>query len=100
MARETGTVKWFSNEKGYGFIRRAGGEEVFVHYTDIQGDGFRSLKEGETVDFEVAIGDRGPKAHSVTPHGSGELPGGSPEAEGRTLASQLKEKLGRLFNIA
>ena len=101
MARETGTVKWFSNEKGYGFIRRANGEEVFVHYTDIVGDGFRSLKEGETVDFEVASGDRGPKAHGVTPHGSGELPGGSPEGdEGQTLASQLKEKLGRLFNMA
>jgi CspA family cold shock protein len=100
MARETGTVKWFSNEKGYGFIRRANGEEVFVHYTDIVGDGFRSLKEGETVDFEVASGDRGPKAHSVTPHGSGELGGDASEEEDRTLASQLKERLGRLFNTA
>jgi CspA family cold shock protein len=70
MARETGTVKWFSNEKGYGFIKRSNGEDVFVHYTDIVGDGFRSLKEGEPVDFEVMIGDRGPKAHRVSPQDS------------------------------
>ena len=101
MARETGTVKWFSNEKGYGFIRRASGEEVFVHYTDIVGDGFRSLKEGEAVDFEVVIGDRGPKAHRVSQHGQADV--GAPaetDTNGRSLASQLREKLGRLFNVA
>jgi CspA family cold shock protein len=101
MARETGSVKWFSNEKGYGFIKRRNGEDVFVHYTDIIGDGFRSLKEGEDVDFEVIIGDRGPKAHRVAPHGEEEMPGvGASGSEDQSLASQLKEKLGRLFNVA
>jgi CspA family cold shock protein len=101
MARETGTVKWFSNEKGYGFIRRASGEEVFVHYTDIVGDGFRSLKEGEAVDFEVVIGDRGPKAHRVSPQGQADFGTPAPtDTNGRSLASQLREKLGRLFNVA
>ena len=78
MARETGTVKWFSNEKGYGFIKRSNGEDVFVHYTDIVGDGFRSLKEGEPVDFEVMIGDRGPKAHRVAPRDATDVPGTRP----------------------
>ena len=56
MARETGSVKWFSNEKGYGFIKRRNGEDVFVHYTDIIGDGFRSLKEGEDATSMVIPG--------------------------------------------
>jgi CspA family cold shock protein len=101
MARETGSVKWFSNEKGYGFIKRRNGEDVFVHYTDIIGDGFRSLKEGEDVDFEVIIGDRGAKAHRVAAQGEEEMPGvGASGSEDQSLASQLKEKLGRLFNVA
>ena len=100
MARETGSVKWFSNEKGYGFIKRSNGEDVFVHYTDIVGDGFRSLKEGELVDFEVVIGDRGPKAHQVAPQSSEDLPGSSSDSEAQSLASQLRERLGRLFNVA
>ena len=101
MARETGSVKWFSNEKGYGFIKRSSGEDVFVHYTDIIGDGFRSLKEGEEVDFEVIIGDRGPKAHRVAPHGQAEPRAERASAsEEQSLASQLKERLGRLFNVA
>ena len=101
MARETGTVKWFSNEKGYGFIKRSNGEDVFVHYTDIVGDGFRSLKEGEPVDFEVMIGDRGPKAHRVSPQDGPDIPGTvAPDGDAQSLASQLREKLGRLFNVA
>ena len=101
MARETGTVKWFSNEKGYGFIKRSNGEDVFVHYTDIVGDGFRSLKEGESVDFEVVIGDRGPKAHAVSAQDATEIPGAvSANSDEQSLASQLREKLGRLFNVA
>ena len=100
MARETGSVKWFSNEKGYGFIKRRSGEDVFVHYTDIVGDGFRSLKEGEEVDFEVIIGDRGPKAHRVAPHGEDTAAVGASASDEQSLASQLKQKLGRLFNVA
>ncbi len=103
MARETGSVKWFSNEKGYGFITRSNGEDVFVHYTDIIGDGFRSLKEGEPVDFEVMMGDRGPKAHRVSPQDATDIPAvpaNGPEGEAQSLASQLREKLGRLFNVA
>ena len=101
MARETGTVKWFSNEKGYGFIKRSNGEDVFVHYTDIVGDGFRSLKEGEPVDFEVMIGDRGPKAHRVSPLDATDVPGTvTADGEAPSLGSQLREKLGRLFNVA
>lgn len=102
MARETGTVKWFSNEKGYGFITRTNGEDVFVHYTDIVGEGFRSLKEGEDVDFEVIIGDRGPKAHRVSQQDTIDMPGPASSdgnAQG-SLASQLRQKLGRLFNVA
>lgn len=65
MARETGVVKWFSREKGYGFVRRESGEEVFVHHTDIEGEGFRALEQGETVEFEIVSSDRGPRAGRV-----------------------------------
>ena len=61
-----GTVKWFSDKKGYGFITREGMDDVFVHYSSIQGDGFRTLREGEPVLFEIADGERGPKATNVT----------------------------------
>ncbi|MCM3088270.1 cold shock protein (beta-ribbon, CspA family) [Bhargavaea ginsengi] len=60
-----GKVKWFSNEKGYGFIELDNGEDVFVHYTGITGDGFKTLDEGETVSFEVVEGNRGPQAANV-----------------------------------
>jgi CspA family cold shock protein len=62
----TGTVKWFSAEKGYGFISVEGGKDVFVHYSAIQSDGFRSLQEGQQVQFEVVEGRRGPQAANVT----------------------------------
>ncbi|WP_027184671.1 cold shock domain-containing protein [Desulfovibrio inopinatus] len=60
-----GTVKWFSDKKGYGFITRNDEDDVFVHYSSIQGDGFRTLREGEQVEFEIIEGDRGPKAANV-----------------------------------
>ncbi len=61
-----GRVKWFNSEKGFGFIEQDGGEDVFVHFTAIEGDGFRTLEEGQEVEFEVVAGDRGPQAAKVT----------------------------------
>jgi CspA family cold shock protein len=60
-----GTVKWFNNEKGYGFIAVDGGQDVFVHYSAIQSDGYRSLDENQRVEFEVAQGPKGPQADAV-----------------------------------
>jgi CspA family cold shock protein len=60
-----GTVKWFSNEKGYGFIQQDGGEDVFVHFSEIQGDGYRTLNEGQRVEFEVVQGNKGLQASGV-----------------------------------
>lgn len=65
MARTNGTVKWFSQEKGYGFLQREGGADVFVHYSAIDGNGFKVLYEGEEVEFEVIEEPKGPKAASV-----------------------------------
>ena len=64
--RIIGKVKWFNNAKGYGFIERDGGSDVFVHYSAIQGDGFRSLEEGQAVEFEIVDGPKGPQAGNVT----------------------------------
>ena len=64
--RETGTVKWFNGAKGFGFIEREGAEDVFVHYSAIQGDGFRNLEEGQNVEFNVEQGQKGLQATSVT----------------------------------
>ncbi|HEX8582184.1 MAG TPA: cold-shock protein [Acidimicrobiales bacterium] len=61
----TGTVKWFNNDKGYGFISREGGPDVFVHYTAIQGAGYRSLEEGQRVEFEITQGPKGEQAQDV-----------------------------------
>jgi len=61
-----GTVKWFNREKGYGFIEQDEGEDVFVHYTAINGTGFRSLEEGQRVSFEVTDGKKGPQASNVS----------------------------------
>lgn len=63
--QEEGTVKWFNDSKGYGFISRANGKDVFVHFSSITGDGFKSLQEGETVLFEVQDSERGPQAVNV-----------------------------------
>jgi CspA family cold shock protein len=61
-----GTVKWFNSEKGFGFIRRDEGDDVFVHYSAIAGDGFRSLEEGQRVEFDVVPGRKGPQAANVS----------------------------------
>ena len=63
--REQGTVKWFNNEKGYGFISRNSGDDVFVHHSAIQGSGFKSLNEGDTIEFEVSKGPKGLQAQNV-----------------------------------
>lgn len=116
MPRETGTVKWFSNERGYGFIERGTGEDVFVHHSDIEGDGFKTLRAGEEVEFEVVAAEKGPKAERVVrettlesptgeavgnggTRGERELPAddGGAEPAGRTLTEQLREKLGGRF---
>jgi cold shock protein len=62
-----GTVKWFNGEKGFGFIERADGDDVFVHYSEIQGSGFKNLTEGQQVEFEVQQGPKGPQATAVRP---------------------------------
>jgi cold shock protein len=63
---QEGTVKWFNADKGFGFIEVEGGEDVFVHFSAIQGEGFKSLDEGQRVRFEITQGDRGPQASNVT----------------------------------
>lgn len=61
-----GTVKWFNDSKGYGFIQQSGGDDVFVHFSAIAGEGFRTLAEGDEVEFEVRDSEKGPQADSVT----------------------------------
>ena len=63
---ETGTVKWFNSEKGFGFITAENGNDVFVHFSAIQGDGFKTLEEGQKVNFEITQGNRGAQAENVT----------------------------------
>lgn len=65
MARLTGTVKWFSDSKGFGFIQREDGGDIFVHHSSIEGSGFRTLAEGERVEFEVLEEPKGPRAQKV-----------------------------------
>ena len=65
MSRETGKVKWFNETKGFGFIEQDGGPDVFVHFSAIQGDGFKSLAEGDRVSFDVVDGQKGPQSANV-----------------------------------
>ena len=65
LMRLTGRVKWFNDSKGYGFIEQEGGRDIFVHYTAIQGEGFKSLAEGQKVEFEIIEGAKGPQATKV-----------------------------------
>jgi len=64
--RMTGTVKWFNDDKGFGFIEREGGEDIFVHFSSIRGDGFKSLRDGQEVEFVLGEGQKGPQALDVT----------------------------------
>ena len=66
MARIAGTVKWFNDAKGFGFIQREGGPDVFVHFSAIQSQGFKSLAEGDRVEFEIVDGQKGPQAANVS----------------------------------
>jgi CspA family cold shock protein len=65
--RQTGTVKWFNNDKGYGFIEREAGKDLFVHFRSIIGEGRRSLMDGQQVEFTEVSGDKGPQADQVVP---------------------------------
>ncbi|WP_341936500.1 transcription antiterminator/RNA stability regulator CspE [Marinimicrobium sp. C2-29] len=65
MSRSTGTVKWFNESKGFGFIEMEGGKDVFVHYSAISGSGFKTLAEGQQVEFDVKDGQKGPQADNV-----------------------------------
>jgi CspA family cold shock protein len=67
MQMVTGQVKWFDNRKGWGFITHSDGQDVFVHYRNITGDGFRKLKDGQQVEFELVEGEKGPFAENVRP---------------------------------
>ena len=64
--KETGKVKWFNNKKGYGFIERASGGDVFVHYSAIESEGYKTLKEGDSVEFNITQGPKGFQAENVT----------------------------------
>lgn len=67
MSNTTGTVKWFNETKGFGFIEREDGPDVFVHFSAIQGDGFKTLADGQKVEFTVTDGQKGPQAENVVP---------------------------------
>jgi CspA family cold shock protein len=88
MSRTTGTVKWFSQEKGYGFIQQENGADVFVHHSAIQAQGFRTLNEGERVEFDLIDEAKGPKAQNVVrldapADGAGPAAGGPPRGGSR-----------------
>jgi CspA family cold shock protein len=64
--KETGTVKWFNDQKGFGFIKRENGDDLFVHHSSIEGEGFKTLRENDTVEFDVVTTDKGEAASNVT----------------------------------
>jgi len=88
-----GTVKWFNNSKGYGFIGRDDGPDVFVHYSAITGDGYRTLQEGDTVEFEIVQGPKGPQAANVSKP-SVERPGNRSAGRERPSAGHFVWKHG------
>lgn len=92
MAREKGVVKWFNDRKGYGFIEREEGDDVFVHYNDVAGEGYRSLMEGEKVEFEVVRDPKGLRAEEVRRLGK-ERPTTIVKAQGevRTLSESRRQ---------
>ena len=97
MARQRGNVKWFDTEKGWGFIRLEDGEEVFVHHSDIQSEGFRSLKDGAEVELEIERAERGPRARNVVPIGADGTPvsqAGGRSAGDRSAADRTGSKSG------
>jgi CspA family cold shock protein len=67
MSKVTGTVKWFNDSKGFGFIEQENGPDVFAHFSAIQGDGFKTLAEGQKVEFTVTQGQKGPQAENIVP---------------------------------
>ena len=67
MSKTTGTVKWFNEKKGFGFITREGGDDLFAHFSEIQGDGFKTLTENQKVEFEITNDTKGDKATNITP---------------------------------
>jgi cold shock protein len=83
--RITGKVKWFNNAKGYGFIERDGGSDVFVHFSAVQGNGFRTLEEGQAVEFEIVDGPKGPQAGNVTKPSTRDDPPTGPEVPASAL---------------
>ena len=92
--RITGKVKWFNNAKGYGFIEREGGSDVFVHFSAVQGNGFRTLEEGQAVEFEIVDGPKGPQAGNVTkaelnPEPGPEAPSALPVSDRSLLSRPL-----------
>ena len=90
MERETGTVKWFSDAKGFGFIERQQGGDIFVHHSSIEGSGFRTLAEGEPVEFEVLDEAKGPKAQNVKRL---DAPPSRPGREARAFQSPTDHRL-------
>lgn len=82
-----GTVKWFDAKKGYGFITCPGQDEIFVHFSSIKQTGYKTLDEGEEVEFDIFMGDRGPQATNVSRLGGGDAWHGSNDASGAEVAS-------------
>ena len=89
----TGTVKWFDTKKGFGFIVGPEGQDVFVHFSSIEGDGFRSLKDGESVDYEIARGDKGYSATRVKRIGAGAGAGAATAVASAGAAMAVKAKV-------